>query len=57
MGIPAHAPQRSRRTPAGSPTLEQLETRELLAYTPLGFSLPDLTVSGYASTVAAWGGH
>ena len=37
-------------------TVERLEARELLAYTPLGFSLPDLTVSGYASTVAAWGG-
>lgn len=40
----------------GRKTLEQLETRELLAYTPLGYSLPDLTVSGYTSTVAAWGG-
>jgi hypothetical protein len=40
----------------GGQSLEQLEARELLAYTPLGFSLPDLTVSGYASTVAAWGG-
>jgi hypothetical protein len=35
--------------------LEALETRELLAYSPLGFSLPDLTVSGYAAPVATWG--
>jgi hypothetical protein len=37
-------------------TLERLEGRELLAFTPLGYSLPDLTVSGYTSTAAAWGG-
>jgi hypothetical protein len=35
--------------------LERLEDRELMAYTPLGFSLPDLTVTGYASTAASWG--
>jgi hypothetical protein len=40
----------------GFGTLERLEGRELLAYTPLGYSLPDLTVSGYTSTAAAWGG-
>ena len=40
----------------GRQALERLETRELLAYTPLGYSLPDLTVSGYTSTVASWGG-
>ena len=57
MGIAAHAPQRSRRTPARSPDPGALETRELLAYTPLGYSLPDLTVSGYTRTVAAWGGR
>lgn len=28
----------------------------MLAYTPLGYSLPDLTLSGYASPSAAWGG-
>jgi hypothetical protein len=36
--------------------LECLEGRELLAYTPLGFSLPDLTVSGYAAPAASWNG-
>jgi hypothetical protein len=36
--------------------LEALETRALLAYTPLGYSLPDLTVSGYTSSTASWGG-
>ena len=35
--------------------MEVLEARELLAYSPLGFSLPDLTVQAYASTAAAWG--
>jgi hypothetical protein len=42
--------------PRGLESLERLEGRELLAYTPLGYSLPDLTVSGYTSTAAAWGG-
>lgn len=32
-----------------------LERRELLAFTPLGFSLPDLTVTGFSAPVAAWG--
>jgi hypothetical protein len=36
--------------------LECLEGRELLAFTPLGFSLPDLTVSGYAAPAASWNG-
>ena len=27
-----------------------------MAYNPLGFSLPDLTISGFASPVASWGG-
>jgi hypothetical protein len=36
--------------------LECLEGRELLAFTPLGFSLPDLTVSGSAAPAAAWNG-
>lgn len=33
-----------------------LESRQLMAYTPLGFSLPDLTVSGYAGPTATYGG-
>jgi hypothetical protein len=48
--------QRGRGLGLGLSTLERLEGRELLAYTPLGYSLPDLTVSGYTSSSAAWGG-
>jgi len=33
-----------------------LEKRELLAFSPLGASLPDLSVSGFAAPTAAWGG-
>jgi len=36
--------------------LERLETRALLAFSQLGFSLPDLTISGEAGPRAAWGG-
>jgi hypothetical protein len=36
--------------------LERLEERELLSYSTLGYSLPDLQVSGLAGPVAAWGG-
>ena len=36
--------------------VETLERRELLAYSGLGFSLPDLTVTGFASPVASYGG-
>ncbi len=36
--------------------LEQLEARELLAFSDLGFSLPDLIISGEAGRTAAWGG-
>jgi hypothetical protein len=43
-----------RRADLGS--LEQLESRELLAFSPLGFSLPDLTITGQAGPRAAWGG-
>jgi hypothetical protein len=43
-----------RRTHLAAP--ERLESRELLATSPLGFSLPDLTVTGSAGTRAAWGG-
>ncbi len=44
-----------RRRPCFA-ALESLERRELLAYSPLGSSLPDLTISGFASPVASWGG-
>lgn len=35
--------------------LERLEGRQLLAFSPLGFSLPDLIVSGTSSARAAYG--
>jgi hypothetical protein len=35
--------------------LECLEGRELLTNTPLGFSLPDLTINGFTAPVASWG--
>jgi hypothetical protein len=35
--------------------VERLEPRALLAYTPLGYSLPDLKISGYTSSSASWG--
>ncbi len=38
------------------PALENLETRQLLAYTPFGYSLPQLAVTGYAAPSAAYGG-
>jgi hypothetical protein len=38
-------------------SLECLEARELLAYNPLGFTLPDLEVKAFASTAASWGGN
>jgi hypothetical protein len=36
--------------------LEQLEGRQLLSYTSLGYSLSDLRVTGQAGPVASWGG-
>ena len=36
--------------------LEQLEGRQLLSYSSLGYSLPDLQVRGQAGSVATWGG-
>ena len=35
--------------------LEQLEGRQLMAYSSLGYSLPDLQVSAQAGSVASWG--
>jgi hypothetical protein len=47
---------RARRRPAPA-ALETLEGRQLLAYTPLGFSIPDLAiVDAYTGPVAAYGG-
>src|SRR5260370_34708838 len=44
-----------RRTDLAAPG--RLEERELLSFSPLGFSLPDLTISGEAGPRAAWGGR
>ena len=47
--------QRTRRR-TDLANLEQLESRALLAFSSLGFSLPDLTITGHAGPRAAWGG-
>ncbi len=49
-----HGQRAIRRT--NLTALEQLEARELLAFSNLGFSLPDLIISGEAGPRAAWGG-
>ena len=36
--------------------LEQLEPRALMAFSALGFSLPELAITGQAGPRAAWGG-
>jgi hypothetical protein len=46
--------RRTRRRTA-RPALENLEGRQLLSYTSLGYSLPDLRVTGQGGPVAAWG--
>ena len=46
---------RPRRHP-GRIVVEGLETRQLMTYSPYGYSLPNLAVSGYAAQVGAWGG-
>lgn len=53
----ARYPRRGRRARGGRTLAppEALERRELLAYSPLGYSLPDLTVVGYSAPVASWG--
>jgi hypothetical protein len=43
---------REGRTIAG---VESLEGRQLLAYSPLGYSLPDLTIQAVSAPVASWG--
>ena len=44
---------RNRRAAVTSASLEALETRQLMAYSPIG-SLPDLTLTGQAGTIAAY---
>jgi len=46
-----------RPRPSGARVaVEGLEGRQLLAYSSLGFSLPQLSVTGFAPTAAAYGG-
>jgi len=49
-------PERRARRRTNLADLERLETRDLMAFSTLGFSLPDLTISGTAGPRAAWGG-
>ena len=49
--------RRGRRAHGGRflATPESLEGRQLLAYSPLGFSLPDLSLVAYSAPVGSWG--
>ena len=47
--------QRARRR-TNLADLERLETRDLMAFSRLGFSLPDLKITGISGSPAAWGG-
>jgi hypothetical protein len=49
-------PERRARRRTDLTALETLEERTLLSFTTLGYSLPDLTISGEAGPRAAWGG-
>ncbi len=49
-------PERRARRRTNRADLELLESRALLAFSTLGFSLPDLQITGTAGPVAAWGG-
>jgi hypothetical protein len=48
--------RRDGRARKSRPAPESLEGRQLLAYSPLGVSLPDLVVTGIAAPVAAYQG-
>jgi hypothetical protein len=48
--------ERRARRQTGLTVVEQLEERTLLSFSNLGYSLPDLTISGEAGPRAAWGG-
>ena len=50
-----HLPKRAQRR-LDLAAVEHLESRALLASSSLGFSLPDLTITGQAGPRAAWGG-
>ena len=47
---------RPRRRP-NRVVVEGLEDRQLMAYSPFGYSLPQLSVTGYAAPTAAYGGQ
>jgi hypothetical protein len=49
-------PRRRTLRSTGLATVELLESRALLAFSTLGFSLPDLTITGQAGPRGAWGG-
>ena len=49
-------PERRARRRTNLADLELLEPRALMAFSTLGFSLPDLQISGTAGPVAAWRG-
>ena len=49
-------PERRARRRTNLADLELLESRALMAFSTLGFSLPDLQITGTAGPVAAWGG-
>jgi hypothetical protein len=48
--------ERRNRRRTDLAALERLEARELMAFSTLGYSLPQLTVTGSAGPRAAWGG-
>ena len=48
--------QRRARRQTDVSALESLEKRTLLSFSTLGYSLPDLTITGEAGPRAAWGG-
>jgi hypothetical protein len=49
-------PRRRARRRTGLAAPERLESRDLMAASALGFSLPDLSIEGSVGTRAAWGG-
>lgn len=56
--VNARSPRRGGRA-RGGPALgpiEALERREVLSYSALGYSLPDLTVRAFSAPIAAYGG-
>ena len=48
--------QRRARRQTDVSALESLEKRTLLTFSTLGYSLPDLTITGEAGPRASWGG-